>query len=92
MKHCELIYWVEHFKKMLLYCLVVPKQILVQHMARDKAYKVKTRAWYIDLGASCHFTNKRDWYINYVANESSNDFWYLVVGRNTWLMDMVMCK
>jgi hypothetical protein len=42
-------------------------------MAWDKADNVKTSAWYIDLGASRHFTNRRDWYINYVANESSND-------------------
>jgi len=43
-------------------------------MARDKADNVKTFAWYIDLGASCHFINKRVWYISYVANGSSNGF------------------
>jgi hypothetical protein len=41
-------------------------------MERDKANNVKT-SWYIDFGCiTYHFTNKRDWYINYVTNESSN--------------------
>jgi hypothetical protein len=42
-------------------------------MALDKANNVKTFASYMNLGASCDFTNRRYWYISYVANESSND-------------------
>jgi len=42
-------------------------------MAHDKEDNVKTYAWYIDWSESPHFTNMRDWYINYVANEYAND-------------------
>ena len=42
-------------------------------MSRDTIDNMKTHPWYIDYGATCHFTNKKDRFIPYVANVSSTD-------------------
>ena len=54
-------------------------------VAKRPADHVKSSAWYIDSGASCHFTHHRDWFTNYQPYSDSIIFGgrgeYTVVGQ-----------
>lgn len=43
------------------------ESVFYAFMAKRPADHVKSFAWYIDSGASRHFTNRRDWFIEYTA-------------------------
>lgn len=41
-------------------------------MAKRQADQLMSFAWYIDLGASRHFTNMQDWFPKYIAYSSKD--------------------
>jgi hypothetical protein len=42
-------------------------------MAKRQANQGKSSTWYIDSGASRHFTNMRDWFTEYTICDSFED-------------------
>eukprot|EP00253_Pinus_taeda_P022033 PITA_22033 len=56
-------------------------------MAKRSSDHVPSFAWYIDSGASCHFSHRRDWFIDFSLFSDSVVFGrgetYTVVGRGT---------
>ena len=41
------------------------KSAFYTSMAKTPTNHVKSSIWYIDSGASCHFTHRRDWFTDY---------------------------
>ena len=54
-------------------------------MASVPANHVKSSAWYIDSGASRHFTHRRDWFVEFTPYSDSvifgGDEEYNIVGK-----------
>ena len=56
-------------------------------MAQRSSDHVSSSAWYIDSGASCHFSHGRDWFIDFSSFSDSVVFSggeeYTIIGRGT---------
>ena len=61
------------------------KSVFYAFMAKRPADHVNSSAWYIDLGASHHFTHRKDWFTDYQPYSDSIIFggWeeYTIVGK-----------